>query len=161
MIADPDTDSYIGDNKWQSVMMTGYLDLTPGHTTASVTWDTADTSLTSNVASGGRGMELSELTVFNGRLLTLDDRTGIVYNIISDKVVPWVILADGDGTSSKGFKAEWSTVKGDKLVVGGLGKEWTTQTGEILNHDPMWIKEISCEGAVTHVNWRHRYLAVR
>ena len=79
----------------------------------------------------------------------------------SDHVVPWVILSDGDGSRSKGFKAEWSTVQGDKLVVGGLGKEWTTQTGEILNHDPMWVKEISCDGGVKHVNWRDHYTAVR
>ena len=34
-----------------------------------------------------------------------------MYSILENRVVPWVILADGDGTSSKGFKAEWSTVK--------------------------------------------------
>ena len=106
-------------------------------------------------------MELSELSVFNGRLLSLDDRTGVVYSVTEDKVVPWVILADGAGTSVKGFKAEWSTVKGDKLIVGGLGKEWTTQTGEIVNHDPMWVKEVSCDGGVRHLDWRGHYEAVR
>ena len=143
-------------------MLSGYLDLDSDNRHVSIVWDGEETRLVGNVASGGRGMELSELTVFNGRLLSLDDRTGIVYNIVGDKVIPWVILADGDGgSSSKGFKGEWSTVVGDKMIVGGLGKEWTTQTGEIVNHDPMWIKEISCDGGVSHHNWRHRYLAVR
>ena len=50
----------------------------------------------------GRGMELSELVVFNGRLFTVDDRTGIVYEIIDNKVVPWVILSDGNGKETKG-----------------------------------------------------------
>lgn len=40
----------------------------------------------------------------------------------------------------KGLKAEWMTVKGTELVVGGLGKEWTTTTGEYVNDDPMWVK---------------------
>lgn len=43
-------------------------------------------------------MELSELVVFDGRLLTFDDRTGIVYEIVNEqKMVPWVLLVDGDG----------------------------------------------------------------
>ena len=63
------------------------------------------------MAYGGRGQELSELITFAGRLLTCDDRTGIVYSLIrvnktkgtsSWKQVPWVILAGGDGTLSKG-----------------------------------------------------------
>ena len=78
-----------------------------------------------------------------------------------DKMVPWVILSDGDGNKTKGFKGECSTVKGNKLIVGGIGKEWITKTGEILNYDPMWIKEISCEGAVTHINWKNFYIRVK
>lgn len=47
-------------------------------------------------------MELSELVVFDGSLITVDDRTGVVYKIIKDQVVPWVILSDGPGDVSKG-----------------------------------------------------------
>ena len=63
------------------------------------------------MAYGGRGQELSELITFSGRLLTCDDRTGIVYHLLrvnktngksSWRQVPWVILAGGDGTLSKG-----------------------------------------------------------
>ena len=39
-------------------------------------------------------------------------RTGIVFKIIGNKLVPWQILADGDGLQSKGFKGEWMTIKG-------------------------------------------------
>lgn len=47
-------------------------------------------------------MELSELIVFNGNMITVDDRTGIVYKIVDKEVVPWVILTDGAGDVSKG-----------------------------------------------------------
>jgi len=50
----------------------------------------------------GRGMELSELIIFNAHIFTIDDRTGIVYEIIGKKVVPWAILSDGDGKQTKG-----------------------------------------------------------
>ena len=61
----------------------------------------------SDLNQGGRGMELSELIVFNGKLYSCDDRTGIIYNLITtdaDEVlpVPWVILGDGNGTLPKG-----------------------------------------------------------
>lgn len=47
-------------------------------------------------------MELSELVVFDGHLYTVDDHTGVVYRIMDNQAVPWVILPDGDGTVSKG-----------------------------------------------------------
>lgn len=47
-------------------------------------------------------MELSELVVFDGKVITVDDRTGVVYKIMGDQVVPWVILSDGNGDVSKG-----------------------------------------------------------
>lgn len=47
-------------------------------------------------------MELSELVVFDGHLYTVDDHTGVVYRILDNQAVPWVILPDGDGTVSKG-----------------------------------------------------------
>ena len=33
--------------------------------------------LKSHISENGRGVELSELVVFNGKLYTVDDRTGI------------------------------------------------------------------------------------
>ena len=52
-----------------------------------------------------------------------------VFEIINNRLVPWVILEDGPGTVDKGFKGEWMTVKNYQLYIGGLGKEWTTQEG--------------------------------
>jgi len=137
-------------------------------------------------------MELSELVAFDNRILTCDDRTGIVYSLDLDadesldmEPVPWVILADGNGTAPKGsitqpcsiffgegrrkkfticgpvfcpgFKCEWACVKDGQLWIGGLGKEWTTPEGELLNHNPQFIKRISSTGMVTHWDWKRNY----
>ncbi len=42
----------------------------------SVEWDPIEQILT-HMAESGRGGELSELIVFNGKLYTVDDKTGI------------------------------------------------------------------------------------
>jgi hypothetical protein len=46
-------------------------------------------------------MELSELQKFAGELLAVDDRTGVVYSIENEIVVPRYILVDGNGHSKK------------------------------------------------------------
>lgn len=74
-------------------------------------------------------MELSDLAVFNQELLTVDDRTGILYRVCfmsviqswilcfhfqiveHKKVVPKVFLVDGPGNVSKPLKGEWMTIK--------------------------------------------------
>lgn len=107
-------------------------------------------------------MELSDLKVFNGRLLSVDDRTGIIYAINQkNEAIPWVLLNDGPGNVTKGFKGEWIAARDRKLYVGGLGKEWTTTTGEYVNNNPMWIKIVSPNGAVQHVDWTREYKALR
>lgn len=93
-------------------------------------------------------MELSELVVFNGKLLTFDDRTGLVYVIEKDNTYPWLLLMDGDGKTSKGFKSEWATVKDQVLYVGSMGKEWTTSSGDFENNNPMFVKAITVHGEV-------------
>lgn len=46
----------------------------------------------STIAAGGRSMELSDLAVFDGKLLSVDDRTGILYRIEESGAYPWVRL---------------------------------------------------------------------
>ena len=50
-------------------------------------------------------MELSELIVFDGKLYTCCDRTGMVYQLMDDgaSVLPFVHLNDGDGQKNKGW----------------------------------------------------------
>ena len=47
------------------------------------------------------------------------------------------------------------------LWIGSTGKEWTTKTGEFMNHDPEWIKVVDQLGLVRHINWTDNYLALR
>ncbi|XP_069786124.1 soluble calcium-activated nucleotidase 1 isoform X2 [Narcine bancroftii] len=163
LIADLDTNSKneLNSDTWVSYLKKGYLILSNSGDKVTVEWDKNDSILKTHLSEKGRGMELSELIAFNGKLYSVDDRTGVVYDIDGDKAVPWVILSDGDGTVEKGFKAEWLAVKDEHLYVGGLGKEWTTTTGEVLNENPEWVKVIGYKGDVNHENWVPHYNALR
>lgn len=162
VIADLDTDSRAPEeNTWVSYLRKGYLTLSDSGDKVAVEWDREHGVLVSHLAEKGRGMELSDLIVFNGKLYSVDDRTGVIYQIEGTKAVPWVILPDGDGTVEKGFKAEWLAVKDERLYVGGLGKEWTTSTGEVVNGNPEWVKVVGHKGSVDHENWASSYSALR
>ncbi|SPP88398.1 soluble calcium-activated nucleotidase 1 [Drosophila guanche] len=166
MIADLDKSSKIakadGSSTWRSYLKKGYLTFTVSKPEIQISWDDeAPTALESAFSLKGRGMELSELVTFNGRLLSFDDRTGLVYEIVGDKPIPWVILLDGDGHSAKGFKSEWATVKQQTLYVGSMGKEWTTGMGDFENNNPMYVKAISASGAVRSLNWVDNYKQLR
>uniref|UniRef100_A0A8C6T9U0 Soluble calcium-activated nucleotidase 1 n=1 Tax=Neogobius melanostomus TaxID=47308 RepID=A0A8C6T9U0_9GOBI len=162
VIADLDTSS-LSDKKltWFSYMRRGHLLVSQSGDKVSVEWDAERVVLESHLAEKGRAMELSELVAFNGKLYSVDDRTGVVYQIEGDKAVPWVILPDGDGSVAKGFKAEWLAVKDEHLYVGGLGKEWTTTAGEFVNNNPEWVKVVGFRGDIQHQNWVPRYKALK
>ncbi|KAJ8971626.1 hypothetical protein NQ314_000609 [Rhamnusium bicolor] len=164
IIADLDTNSKSQDEKntWYSYFKTGYLSYNPNKYSIVVTWDRKEPDRLSNAyALKGRGMELSELVTFDGRLLTFDDRTGIVYEIVNNNVIPWLLLMDGDGRNHKGFKSEWATVKDEVLYVGSMGKEWTTPSGEFENNNPQYIKAVTTKGQVSHINWIEEYKRIR
>lgn len=164
VIADLDTNSRVhGKDSWNSYLMKGYLSYIPAKGSVTVSWDeTGPKELKSSFSLKGRGMELSELVVFNGKLLTFDDRTGLVYVIENDNVYPWLLLMDGDGkAASKGFKSEWATVKDQVLYVGSMGKEWTTASGDFENNNPMFVKAITVHGEIYHLNWANNFKALR
>lgn len=146
-----------------SYILYGTLIFDPEKQTVEIEWNSKENELHSEFSSGGRGMELSELIVFNGKLYTCDDRTGIIYEVRDSLILPWLILRNGNGFSThKGFKCEWMAVKDDHLYVGGLGKEWTTPDGEkILNHDPQYVKLISPSGHIEHKDWRLKYIELK
>lgn len=52
-------------------------------------------------------------------------------------------------------------MKDERLYVGGLGKEWTTPTGEVVNENPEWVKVVGFRGSVDHENWVASYSALR
>lgn len=100
IIADLDTSSKSekDKNKWISYYKTGYLTYSLNKYSVNIKWDLKTPEIIETGYSlKGRGMELSELVTFDGRLLTFDDRTGIVFEILNNKVIPWVLLMDGDG----------------------------------------------------------------
>ena len=65
------SDSYM----WSSYLKTGVL-VARNDGTLTVKLDHT-VELTSHLSEKGRGAELSELIVFNGKLYTVDDRSGI------------------------------------------------------------------------------------
>ncbi|CAJ0565566.1 unnamed protein product, partial [Mesorhabditis spiculigera] len=164
VVTDLDTESKEPNGKkWHSNARRGFLKYHKKDHKASVAWESEAFKVYSQLASGGRAMELSDLAIFDGKLLTVDDRTGIVYELCTSKkdVMPWLLLNDGPGRTAKTLKGEWMTVKDQKLYVGGLGKEWTTPAGEYVNDNPMWVKIVDRHGAVEHVNWKDIFVKVR
>lgn len=105
VISDPDTTNKDPnkENQWMSYLIRGSLSISSYGDKISVNLDETPVTLKSQLSQGGRGMELSELVTFNGKLYTVDDRTGVVYEVAGDKVFPWVILPDGDGKNTKGI----------------------------------------------------------
>ncbi|CAG7721507.1 unnamed protein product, partial [Allacma fusca] len=151
-----------GQDEWISYLLTGNLFLKykeHGSKDAKITiqWEEGKPAgLKSGLNVAGRGMELSELIVYRKELLACDDRSGVVYRILPSfgekdkvqwKVVPWVILAGGDGNSTKAFKCEWATEKDGNLWIGSHG----------TSEDLSYVKEISPSGVVTHHDWRDHY----
>jgi len=109
--------------------------------------------LVSRVAEGGRGAEFSELALFGERLIAFDDRTGLVCEVREGhRLVPRQILMTGSGDERfKGFKSEWATLKGDRLVVGSHGKK---------RHEE-WIKSIDRRYRVESYDWHRPYQRMR
>ena len=102
VVSDLDHDSKFEGKKdtWRSFLRRGRLLFHPELQTVQVNWDHqqqqqekgkgnaagdsgSTDSLYSQLSMGGRAMELSDLTVFDGRLLTVDDRTGVIYRLIT------------------------------------------------------------------------------
>eukprot|EP01055_Gregarina_sp_Pseudo9_P000704 Gregarina_sp_Pseudo_9__703@NODE_1448_length_1594_cov_84_518971_g1345_i0_p1_GENE_NODE_1448_length_1594_cov_84_518971_g1345_i0NODE_1448_length_1594_cov_84_518971_g1345_i0_p1_ORF_typecomplete_len465_score24_00Apyrase/PF06079_11/1e97Bet_v_1/PF00407_19/0_094_NODE_1448_length_1594_cov_84_518971_g1345_i0541448 len=89
MIADLDHASKIGDDKkpqFKSELMSGRLIVENATTKPAVKieWFVSEPlEIVGKFAEEGRGMELSELVMFNDSLLAFDDRTGIVYELLA------------------------------------------------------------------------------
>ncbi|MDN6297034.1 MAG: hypothetical protein L0J54_03285 [Halomonas sp.] len=109
--------------------------------------------LISLIAEGGRGAEFSELVLFGKRLITFDDRTGLVCEIRNNnQLVPRHILMTGSGDEAfKGFKSEWATLKGDQMIVGSHGK----------NTQEEWIKVLDRKYTLDSANWHQNYQRIR
>ncbi|KIH54699.1 Apyrase [Ancylostoma duodenale] len=110
----------------------------------------------------GRGMELSDISEYDGRLLSPDDKTGMLYELRDGEAVPWIFLNSGPGNTTSGMKVEWLTIKDGFLYAGGHGCEYRNEkTGEVVTEDPMWVKRISKKGVVSSLDWRDIFRRMR
>jgi soluble calcium-activated nucleotidase 1 len=168
-VTDLDQLSRITDSKkplFKSVLLPGVIAYDKSTNQYSIEFDPPRT-LTSYHNEAGRGMELSELTLYNNRLLAFDDRTGSVFEILNKNhgqdsfVVPRFVITEGSGDTDKGMKWEWATVKDGELWMGSMGKEYTNPDGSIANTNNLWISILSPRGELRRVNWVDKYNFVR
>ncbi|KAG8293099.1 Soluble calcium-activated nucleotidase 1 [Homalodisca vitripennis] len=107
LINDADVTSKVSNGTWASQFKTGYLEWRPKAGKAGEVvfeWDEGEpVKFTTHFGYEGRGMELSDLIVYDGRLLTFDDRTGLVYelDLETKKAIPWIYLGAGNGKTVK------------------------------------------------------------
>jgi len=128
-----------------------------------VEWNTEPTRIRGKLNEAGRGLELSELILYNNALLAFDDRTGVIYELLkNNRLVPRHVITEGDGATSKGMKIEWATIKDDLLYVGSFGKEFTTPNGSAVVHENnFWVATVSREGSIQYSDWKPVYNLVR
>jgi soluble calcium-activated nucleotidase 1 len=158
--------------KFRSIFLPGKLLKKNGNSAGSKTYeivldDTRKRTLFTQRNEAGRGGEFSELTIYNNRLLTFDDRTGDVFEILNDgsgtgsHVAPRFVITEGSGESDKGMKWEWATVKDDELIMGSTGKEYTRPDGSVVNRNNLWIAGLNSRGELRRTDWTQRYDVVR
>lgn len=151
--------------EFRSLFLPGILKRT-GTTKYDISFDEPRTLVTKH-NEAGRGAEFSELTIYNDRLLTFDDRTGDVFEIINNvdgtasEVVPRFVITEGEGDTDKGMKWEWATVKDGELYMGSMGKEYTRPDGSILNENNLWIGILNARGELRRENWKEKYSVIR
>lgn len=64
--------------------MKGYLTYFPSTRKVEIKLDERKNKISNRFSNGRRGLELSELVTFNGKLLACDDKTGIIYHLIEE-----------------------------------------------------------------------------
>ena len=168
-VTDLDQLSFVKNAKkqsYRSVLLPGTITRNPETNRYSLVMESTRELITKH-NEAGRGAEFSELTVFNDRLLTFDDRTGDVFEILNKKdgkdsfVVPRFIITEGEGDTDKGMKWEWATVKNGELYMGSMGKEFTNPDGSIANTNNLWISVLNANGEIRREDWVSKYNFVR
>jgi len=108
-----------------------------------------------------RFMELSSLAIFNGDLITCDDRTGKIMKVDKKKslVYLWVDLGK---EFDPNFKCEWLTVKDEKLYAGSFGKVFSDpHTGETIHSKFLKVYRINRDGIAEQLDWKDNYEKVQ
>ena len=111
-----------------------------------------------HLSESNRGLELSELISWENKLLAFDDCTGVVFEVNkAKKCIPLYILMEGDGNKTKGQKTEWAAVKDGDLYAGSFGKPYRDKEGNVVTRNNMWIKRITPDGKVFHIDWTRNF----
>lgn len=166
IVADLDQMSKVeGSHKpqWKSIFKKGTIKRyrNQGQISYDIEWE-PDKEILGLLGEEGRGMEFSELVTYMGKLFTVDDRTGVVYELTQNmKAIPRHILMEGDGENAKGQKSEWATEKDGLLYIGSFGKEYVNSDGTIKNRWNMWVSVVDPFGRVTHEDWTDKYEVLR
>eukprot|EP01029_Cantina_marsupialis_P001877 TRINITY_DN116_c2_g1_i1.p1 TRINITY_DN116_c2_g1~~TRINITY_DN116_c2_g1_i1.p1 ORF type:complete len:377 (+),score=104.21 TRINITY_DN116_c2_g1_i1:93-1223(+) len=161
MVADKDHAAKSKDeNKWNSVLKIGHLHFNEELTEFKVDF-IDELPLSTSFSDGKRGLELSELVMYNNKLYTMDDRTGIVFELSNGQLIPRNFITEGNGESSVGQKIEWATIKDGEMIVGSYGKEFINAKGESVHSNMNWIGRIDQKFGVTRENWTNIYTKLR
>jgi len=82
--------------------------------------------------------------------------------IVGNEEIPGAIWADGNGMRQKGFKCEWAIVKDEYLYVGSHSADikFPHPDGPSVQAGQRWIKKISKDGMVEHIDWNPVYSAL-
>lgn len=157
IIADLDKNSKTEEDGYMSYLKKGTL--TRDGDAYSVVWNSLNVLQTSEGVEG-RGAELSELDYIGTELYTIDDKTGIVYEIKGFELVPWVTLYADDGTDpDKLFKGEWMTSKDGIEYVGSHGIDFTKTAW--IKKVKKYVSYIDDTAIVTNVDWNSHYDKVK
>lgn len=168
-VTDMDELSRVKDSKkpeWQSYLALGHIQQKADNT-YTIEFEDYMRNVKTKHNEAGRGAEFSELAIFDDRLLTFDDRTGDVFEILNTPdgdnslVVPRFVITEGSGDTDKGMKWEWATVKDGLLYMGSMGKEYTNPDGSIANTNNLWIATLDATGVLTRIHWDKEYNKVR
>lgn len=95
--------------QFESKMLSGTIHKNDKTNQYTVQFDPDMRTLITKHNEGGRGAEFSELTIYQNRLLTFDDRTGDVFEILNKPngeesfVVPRFVITEGSGDTDKGM----------------------------------------------------------
>lgn len=159
IITDQDSKSKDVHN-WYSTIRYGALAFSQNRTSSFIHW-LGGVNITSNMNFNQKSMEMSDLKIFHNRLLSVDDKLGLVYWLRNGTAIPWVIASTGNGSTSTPFKGEWMTVRNNDLYLGSSGHEVVTATGEYISDDEMYIRVISANGAMVTEDWTSRFVKLR
>eukprot|EP00602_Paraphysomonas_sp_CaronLab_P007332 CAMPEP_0185034162 /NCGR_PEP_ID=MMETSP1103-20130426/23775_1 /TAXON_ID=36769 /ORGANISM="Paraphysomonas bandaiensis, Strain Caron Lab Isolate" /LENGTH=380 /DNA_ID=CAMNT_0027570703 /DNA_START=139 /DNA_END=1281 /DNA_ORIENTATION=+ len=134
-------------------------------------------SLHSPLSARGRGMMLSELIAYCGKLYASDQSTGVLFELSSGELYPRQIVMGGDGLNTEALRSEWAAVRHGLLYIGTGGslspspytggKSERSLRGQRTPSRAMsqllvehWVVTIDPSGRVNHLDWEREFTSL-